>query len=73
MKKKEKSCSLTVHPLIKSAIYDAMIKALRAKQVKIHIHTGVDTSTEFYNIDGEIYSESTAIEKILGEYSWWNE
>lgn len=65
--------TLDLHPLIKGAIGDAMKKALQSRPVKMHIHNGIETTVNFYEIDGEIYSEECAIEKILGEYSWWKE
>jgi len=62
--------SLSVSPLIKGAIRDAIMKALAAQPVKVHI-ASQETSFKFFNVDGEVYSEASAIDKIMGEYSWW--
>ena len=61
---------LSVHPLIRDAIRKAVIKALKAKPVKVNAE---EAKWDFYEIDGEIWSENDAIEHILNQYSWWKE
>lgn len=63
--------TLKVHPMIKAAIRDAVAKALLAKPVKIHY--SFNFQEPGYEMDGEIWMLSAAIEHILGEYSWWKE
>jgi hypothetical protein len=65
-----KKTTLTIHPLIKAAIRDAVEKALKAKPVQIHLQ---GTRQEGYEIDGDIWNLYAGIEHILGEYSWWKE
>jgi len=60
--------TLTIHPLIKGVIRDAIIKALKAKPVKINTE---GAKWEGYQMDNEIWMQDEAIEHILGEYSWW--
>lgn len=66
---------ISVNALVRLAIGDAVKRALKSKPIAVHYHVGTDAveSIEGYLIDGEVYMESTAVEKILGEYSWWNE
>ena len=49
------------------AIKDALKKALMAKPVDIHSE---DRIFKGFEIDGEIWTEDSAIEKILSNYSW---
>ena len=68
---KKQTPSLEIHPLIKGAIRDAMIKALKAKPVMVHVVGGTQPFKGFVEMDGEIYSEDAVIEKIIGCHSWW--
>lgn len=69
---KNNSANLEVHAFIKGAIREAMKKALKAKPIKIHHYPqNIIDECNFFEIDGEIYDCPAAIEKILGEYSWW--
>jgi len=69
MKKNEPSFE---YSLIKSAIRKSMCKALASKPVIVH--AGKEKfDNGFFEIDGEIYDEIAAIEKILGDYSWYKE
>jgi hypothetical protein len=67
----EKQDAFKINEMVKGAIRDALVKALEAKPVKVHVANGQDH--ELYMIDGEIYSHDMAVGKILGEYSWWND
>ena len=61
-----------INGLIKGAIRDAVVKALQAKPVNVYFDVE-KTLEHFYEINGQIYSESAAINKILSQYSWWKE
>lgn len=60
---------IEMNHLIRCAIRDAVLKALKSKPLIVHAGNSDFTC---YEIDGEIYGEFRAIKKILGEYSWWN-
>jgi hypothetical protein len=76
MKKNEYS-AFKLHPLVKGAIREAVTRALRANPVRLHLATAgtnkKEVSFPVYEMDGEVWSEGSAVDKILGEYSWWNE
>ena len=57
--------------LIRGAISDAVEKALKAKPVILHASRC--PAITCFEIVGEIYTTEMAIQKILGEYSWWKE
>ena len=68
------TCKINVNGLVKHAIGAAVRKALNAKPVDVHYADGAgDMITNGYLIGGEVYVGDTAVEKILGEYSWWND
>lgn len=56
--------------LVKGAIRDALVKALKANPVRIHA-SSLDGAVFGFEIDEEIYLEDAAVNKILGDYSWW--
>ena len=59
-----------IHPLIKGAIRDALIKALKAKPVKVNAE---GAQWQFYEMDGEVWNEEASIDHIMRDYSWWRE
>jgi hypothetical protein len=66
----KEATKLTIHPLIKEAIYEAIKKALRAEPTVLH----TDGQTfSCFQIGKEIYDAPAAVEEIMGEYSWWKE
>ena len=68
MSSKSKKPSLDLHPLVRGAISNCMQKALKARPTTLHYG---DEQHEVFEIDGEIYTIESAVEKICGEYSWW--
>lgn len=58
--------------LIQQAIGDAVRAALKAKPVAVHLDLR-DDPVICYEIGGQFYTMETAVDKILGQYSWWNE
>ena len=60
--------SITLNPLVKEAIRDAVNKALKAKPILVNSAGG---KWEGYEMDGEIWMSIGAAEHILSEYSWW--
>ena len=66
--KKNESVSVFESPCVLTAIHDAVKKALAVKPLVLHISK---EKHPIYLIDGEAYEENGAIEKILGNYSWW--
>jgi hypothetical protein len=60
-----------VDALIRGAMTDAVEEALRAKPVTVH--AARCTAITCFEINGEIYTTEMAIQKILGQYSWWKE
>ncbi len=56
--------------LIKNAIRDAIQKALQSSQVVANVG---NNKFYLYQIDGELYDLETATNKLLNQYSWWNE
>ena len=63
--------SLNIHALVRQAIKDAVVKALKAKPTTVHAEP--DGVYHCYEMDGEVWTEEAAVEHILGEYSWWND
>lgn len=63
--------SIKISPMIRSAIKDAVSQALRAKTLKLMSN---GQGFEIYVLDdGNAYTAETALEKILGEYSWYKD
>ena len=60
---------MKLNVIVRGAIGDAVRQALKAKPVVLHADGGEWTA---YLIDGEVYTEDEALNKILDQYSWWN-
>ena len=60
----------TISPIIKGAIRDAVIKALKAAPVVLNI--SANSKNQVYAMDGQTWVEDSAVDHILNEYSWWN-
>jgi len=67
---KSKKRSLDLHPLVRIGISECIKRALQSKPTILH--TEEDVQFEVYEIDGEIYAPLAAVEKLCGEYSWWD-
>ena len=56
------------NPYFMGGIRDAIVKALSAKPINIHAGDVTETG---YLIDCVVYTRESAVQKILGDYSWW--
>jgi hypothetical protein len=57
-----------LNQFVRGGIRDAVERALSTKPVVIHCGDMVENG---FMIDGEVYTKESAIEKILGDYSWY--
>lgn len=72
MKKKTKTVfSTSIHPLIKEAIRDAVVRALKTEK-GVFVDGGF-TALTAHKVDGQWHHAEAAADKILSEYSWYND
>ncbi len=63
----KKAVSLEISVLVKAAIRDAVKKALKAEPKQLNLGSSKDT---VFEMDRQLWTLESAIEYILGEYSW---
>lgn len=71
LSKKKAKMAIAIHPMVRSSFRDAILQALRANNLEVKMIDGA--SITVHVINGIAYTDEAAVEKIMGQYSWWNE